>query len=302
VVDISEVWNGLAQVAHELQKGSETHPILQIKKRPVPDRDEVIRFLMEVRRVLFPGYFSPPSEGKNTAALLEQLGGLFWRLACLIHDSKDHECSSPCKDREASVCEAFHHSLQLAHDFVRKLPHIRAMLAQDIEAAYDGDPAATNFDEVILAYPSLFAVMVYRVAHELHLAGVPLIPRIMTEYAHSRTGIDIHPGATIGHSFFIDHGTGVVIGETCVIGNHVKIYQGVTLGALSFEKNEDGQLVRGTKRHPTIEDHVTIYSGATVLGGNTVIGEGSIIGGNVWLIESVPPRSKVISRPQIEMR
>jgi len=167
------------------------------------------------------------------------------------------------------------------------------MLAKDILAAYDGDPAAHCIDEILLSYPAAYAITAYRAAHELHRIGVPLIPRMLTELAHSRTGIDIHPGASIGESFFIDHGTGVVIGETTIIGNNVKLYQGVTLGALSFPKDEKGRLLRGQKRHPTIEDRVVIYAGATILGGDTVIGEGSIIGGNVWLTESVPPGSRV---------
>jgi serine O-acetyltransferase len=162
-----------------------------------------------------------------------------------------------------------------------------------VEAAYEGDPAAKNLDEIILSYPGLEAIAIYRIAHELHIQGVPLIPRIMTEFAHVRTGIDIHPGAEIGDSFFIDHGTGVVIGETCSIGNNVRIYQGVTLGALSFKKDKDGKLFKGIKRHPTIEDNVIIYAGATILGGETVIGRNSVIGGNVWLVDSVPPGTTV---------
>ncbi len=160
-------------------------------------------------------------------------------------------------------------------------------------AAYDGDPAATGCEEVILAYPGFRAIFTYRIAHELHLLGVPLIPRIMTEFAHQETGVDIHPGARIGRSFFIDHGTGVVIGETTRIGDHVKLYQGVTLGALSFPKDERGRLIRGTKRHPTVEDGVVVYAGATILGGETVIGSGSVIGGSVWLTTSVPPGTRV---------
>ena len=181
-----------------------------------------------------------------------------------------------------------------AYTFLESLPRIRRLLAKDIQAAYDGDPAAHCIDEIILSYPAAYAITAYRVGHELHNMGVPILPRMLTELAHSRTGIDIHPGAQIGESFFIDHGTGVVIGETTVIGNHVKLYQGVTLGALSFPKDEKGRLIRGQKRHPTIEDNVVIYSGATILGGDTTIGEGCVIGGNVWLTESVPPRTRVM--------
>jgi serine O-acetyltransferase len=183
---------------------------------------------------------------------------------------------------------------EAAYAFLESIPRIRKMLAKDIQAAYDGDPAASCIDEIILSYPAAYAITAYRAAHEFYENGVLLLPRMLTELAHARTGIDIHPGAQIGESFFIDHGTGVVIGETTVIGNKVKLYQGVTLGALSFPKDEKGRLLRGNKRHPTIEDNVVIYAGATILGGDTVIGEGSIIGGNVWLTESVPPGSRVV--------
>jgi serine O-acetyltransferase len=179
--------------------------------------------------------------------------------------------------------------------FVGRLATVRSLLAEDVEAAFEGDPAAKSYAEIVAAYPALWAIATYRVAHELHGLGVPLVPRIMSEHAHARTGIDIHPGAKIGRRFFIDHGTGVVIGETAEIGDRVVLYQGVTLGALAPRA---GQVLRGVKRHPTIEDDVTIYAGATILGGETVIGRGSVIGGNVWLTHSVPPCSKV----QIEAR
>ena len=176
--------------------------------------------------------------------------------------------------------------------FLGRLPAIRALLAEDVEAAYEGDPAAKSFGEIVAAYPAIAAIATYRIAHELALAGVPILPRMMTEHAHGRSGIDIHPGARIGQRFFIDHGTGVVIGETTQIGDGVRLYQGVTLGARS---PRHGEMLRGRKRHPTIEDDVTIYAGATILGGDTVIGRGSVIGGNVWLTESVPEESKVIA-------
>ncbi len=182
----------------------------------------------------------------------------------------------------------------LALAFVDRLAAIRAMAADDLEAAYEGDPAARSLQEIILAYPTLRALSIHRIAHELYLLGVPLLPRIMSEYAHDRTGIDIHPGATLGRHFFIDHGTGVVIGETAEVGDRVRIYQGVTLGAASLR---DSSTLRGQKRHPTVEDDVTIYAGATILGGDTVIGTGSVIGGNVWLTESVPPGSQVVAEP-----
>lgn len=177
--------------------------------------------------------------------------------------------------------------------FMESIPKVRRMLSTDIVAAYNGDPAAKNIEEILLSYPYLVAITIQRLAHELFVLNVPLIPRIMTEYAHMKTGIDIHPGATIGEYFFIDHATGVVIGETCVIGNNVKLYQGVTLGAKSFELDDNGNPVKGVKRHPNIEDNVIIYAGATILGGDTTVGKGSIIGGNVWLTKSVPQNSRV---------
>jgi serine O-acetyltransferase len=186
----------------------------------------------------------------------------------------------------------------IAYEFLSKLPKVRELLATDIDASFDGDPAAFSKDDIILSYPGIYAIMVSRLAHELHLLGVPLIPRMMTEHAHSLTGIDIHPGASIGHHFFIDHGTGIVIGETTVIGNYVKIYQGVTLGALS---TRGGQSLKNQKRHPTLEDNVTVYSGSSIFGGNTVIGEGAVIGSNAFIIKSVPRNTKVsIRNPELQ--
>lgn len=182
--------------------------------------------------------------------------------------------------------------------FLRRLPEIRTRLSEDVEAAYEGDPAAKSFAEIVLSYPSIRALAIYRVANALHVLGVPVLPRMMTEYAHDRTGIDIHPGATIGRRLFIDHGTGVVVGETTLIGDNVRLYQGVTLGAKAPRHSEP---LRGKKRHPTIEDDVTIYAGATILGGETTIGAGTVIGGNVWLIASVPPYSKVIAEPPTQL-
>lgn len=181
--------------------------------------------------------------------------------------------------------------------FCARLGDVKRLVETDVQAAYEGDPAATSRMEVVMAYPGLYAVTVHRLAHELYRLGVPVIPRVMSELAHSKTGIDIHPGATIGERFFIDHGTGVVIGETCVIGRNVRLYQGVTLGGLSFDKDAHGVLVKGLKRHPNIEDNVVIYANATILGGTTTIGHDSEIGGNVWLKSSVPPYSRVYNRP-----
>lgn len=193
-----------------------------------------------------------------------------------------------CPDRDAdSIVEAFR----------ERLPEVRRLVETDITAAYEGDPAASSRLEVVMAYPGVYAVTIHRIAHELYALKVPIIPRIMSEFAHSKTGIDIHPGATIGERFFIDHGTGVVIGETCVIGRNVRLYQGVTLGGLSFDKDATGVLVKGLKRHPNIEDNVVIYANATILGGDTTIGHDSEIGGNVWIKDSVPPFSRVYNKP-----
>ncbi len=206
-----------------------------------------------------------------------------------IADDLQKEIALLCPDRDAQ---------EIVAQFIAKLPEIRRLVDTDIDAAYDGDPAATSRMEVVMSYPGLYATTVHRMAHELYCLKVPIIPRIMSEIAHSKTGIDIHPGATIGERFFIDHGTGVVIGETCTIGRNVKLYQGVTLGALSFVRDaETGALAKGGKRHPNVEDNVVIYAGATILGGHTTIGHDSEIGGNVWLKDSVPPNSRVYNKP-----
>jgi serine O-acetyltransferase len=192
---------------------------------------------------------------------------------------------------------------KIAFEFLEKIPELRGILATDVEAAFVGDPSVTNRDEIVFCFPGLEAVTIYRLAHALTKFNVPFIPRMMTEWAHKQTGIDIHPGATIAKHFFIDHGTGVVIGETCNIGQHVRIYQGVTLGALSFATDEDGQLIRGTKRHPTIEDRVIIYANATILGGKTIVGHDSVIGSSVWITSSVAPHTTVVlEKPRLKMR
>ena len=200
----------------------------------------------------------------------------------------EKEVALLCPDRSAK---------EIVAAFVARLPEVRRLVETDITAAYEGDPAASSRMEVVMAYPGLYAVTIHRLAHELYRLRVPIIPRVMSEFAHSKTGIDIHPGATIGERFFIDHGTGVVIGETTVIGRNVRLYQGVTLGGLSFAKDDKGALVKGLKRHPNIEDNVVIYANATILGGETTIGHDSEIGGNVWLKDSVPPYSRVYNKP-----
>jgi serine O-acetyltransferase len=263
----------------------------------IPSKESVIEILEDLKDLLFPGYFR--HQGVDAYSLSYHLGNLvnsvFEKLAAQIARSIRHECR-----RLHSLCtQCLERGQKDALDFLKRVPALREILAGDVQAAYDGDPAAKSLDEIIFSYPCILAITVYRIAHELHLQEVPLLPRIMTEYAHGVTGIDIHPGAKIGKDFFIDHGTGVVIGETTEIGDRVKIYQGVTLGALSFPKDVQGNLIRGVKRHPTIEDDVTIYSNATILG-PTVIGARSIIGGNVWITQEVPPDTMVtIEQPHL---
>jgi len=260
---------------------------------PIPSRSAVIDIINRLRGILFPGYFS--SEKLDPINLGYTMGQsisvLFDMLAEQICLSVRHDCFR--YDQECSECSDQGHELALV--FLESIPWIRKVLARDVSAAYEGDPAAKSHDEIIFSYPGIFALMVYRVANKLHSLAVPLLPRIMTEYAHSVTGIDIHPGATIDEGFVIDHGTGVVIGETTRIGKDVRIYQGVTLGALSLPRDA-GEKLRDTRRHPTIEDEVIIYSGATILGGETVIGKRSVIGGNVWITASVPPDTKVVMK------
>ena len=262
-----------------------------IDYEPIPSKEGVIDILNRIREILFPGYFS---RGKVDPVNLKYAVGqsaaaLFDMLSEQICRSIRHDCLR--YDQACSECEK--QGYQLALQFLETVPALRKALADDVRATYHGDPAARSYDEVIFSYPGIFAITVYRIAHQLVNLGVPLLPRIMTEYAHSITGIDIHPAAKIGKSFVIDHGTGVVIGETTEIGDNVRIYQGVTLGALSIPKGSSDKF-RGRKRHPTIEDDVIIYSGATILGGETVIGARSVIGGNVWLTDSVPPDTTVV--------
>lgn len=263
----------------------------------IPTHESIVQIIHQTRRILFPGYFTKTS---ITPANLEYCLGqetteLFENLSKQIALAIQHDCFRD--KRPCSNCKERGHVVALK--FIKALPKLESMLASDIRAAFDGDPAAKNYDEIIFSYPGLLAITVYRIAHALYEFGVPLIPRIMTEHAHSLTGIDIHPAAEIGENFFIDHGTGVVIGETTEIGNRVRLYQGVTLGALSLPKGA-GDLYRNKKRHPTIEDDVIIYSNTTILGGETVIGARSIIGGNIWLTESAPPDTKVLlKRPEL---
>jgi serine O-acetyltransferase len=262
-----------------------------IDYEPIPSKESVIDILNRLREILFPGYFSRSKiDPVNLKYAMGQAAtSLFDILSEQICHSIRHDCLR--YDQPCSECEERGYRLSL--EFLEAIPDLRKSLAADVRATYDGDPAAQSYDEVIFSYPGIFAITVYRIAHLMASLGVPLMPRIMTEYAHSITGIDIHPAAKIGKSFVIDHGTGVVIGETTEIGDNVRIYQGVTLGALSIPKGVSDEF-RGKKRHPTIEDDVIIYSGATILGGETIIGARSVIGGNVWLTDSVPPDTTVV--------
>lgn len=260
------------------------------------NKDIIISILGQLRKILFPGYFDNTTARREYIKYLigEQLEFVEYNLKKQVAKALGSEdiCFKCPKSSFAEQAE------KIVFEFMDKIPMIREYLYTDVLAAYDGDPAAYSTDEIIFSYPGLMAITVYRIAHELYLLKVPMIPRIMTEYAHSITGIDIHPGATIGKYFFIDHGTGIVIGETTTIGNNVKIYQGVTLGALSTRK---GQQLKGQKRHPTIGDNVTIYSGTSILGGDTVIGNGVTIGGNAFIVSSVAEGVKVsVKNPELE--
>jgi serine O-acetyltransferase len=255
----------------------------------LPSRDAIIRITEDLLKLVFPGFYDENAIHSNEIHdyAQELVSSVSRRLQTEIQKSLEYRPCPHC-DRKHLDCEA----ARATHDFLSEIPKVRAILQTDVVAAYEGDPAAISHEEIIVAYPGIMAIAVQRLAHILYGKHIALIPRIMTEYAHSRTGIDIHPGARIGPEFFIDHGTGVVIGETSVIGRHVKIYQGVTLGAKSFKKDAQGRVVKGIKRHPNIEDDVTIYAGATILG-DVTIGRGSVIGGNVWLLDSIPPNTVV---------
>ena len=250
-----------------------------------PDTGAIVAVIEKIRMLIFPGLFEKIPETESIEDWAQyMLAGVYRELSAEIKKAllklNDTDCIEDINTRVSDISQCV----------TGKLADIQQLLYKDAQAGFDGDPAARSVEEVILTYPGFFAVLVHRIAHCLFMENVPLIPRIMSEYAHSLTGIDIHPGASIGEYFFIDHGTGVVVGETTVIGNHVKLYQGVTLGALS---TKGGQKLAATRRHPTIEDNVTIYAGATILGGETIVGENSTIGGNVFIVESIPRDSRV---------
>lgn len=287
------------QMVQGLMESYQEHPqICNIDSSNRINRDVILEIMEMLRYLIFPGYFEmrnlkSSSLEYHTGEVLENIQ---YHLTKQVVRAMQHEpryTTGERAEREAQAeCIVF--------QFLKKLPLLRKVLATDVQAAYEGDPAAFNTDEIIFSYPGLYAITVNRLAHALHQLGVPLIPRMMTEHAHGVTGIDIHPGASIGNYFFIDHGTGVVVGETTIIGNNVKIYQGVTLGALS---TRGGQSLKGAKRHPTLEDNVTVYSGASILGGETVIGEGAVIGSNAFVTSSVPAQTRVsIKNPELKFK
>ena len=274
---------------------------------PLPSLGTVIEIVEDFKEVICPGYRR--RQNLHLANVIYHVGDLIEKL----HDAlaqqftrairHEHDLRNNVSCGAGSNVDFEALGQARAIEFLEKIPAVRELLASDVQAAYDGDPAATSLDEIIFCYPGLEAITVQRLAHELYLLQVPIIPRMMTEWAHSRTGIDIHPGANIGPSFFIDHGTGVVIGETTDIAAHVKLYQGVTLGALSFPRDEQGNIIRGKKRHPTIEEGVVIYANATILGGDTVIGANSAVGASVSLTKSIPPNTIVtVEKPNLRFR
>jgi serine O-acetyltransferase len=273
-----------------------------IEGKDLPSKKVVIEVLEDLLTVFYPGYLGKTGITKSNIKyfLGNTLTSIYSRLAEEVEKSLKYICRK-VKECPEDICKE--RAQVVVKEFLEKIPEIRSLLSGDIEAAYNGDPAAVSAEEVILSYPCVLAITTYRIAHEFYLRGVPLIPRIMSEHIHSQTGIDIHPGAKIGKNFFIDHGTGVVIGETAEIGDNAKIYQGVTLGALSFPKDEKGRLIRGRKRHPTVGNNVVIYSGATLLGADAVVGDDVVIGGNVWITSGVASGTNItIAPPELKYK
>ena len=291
------VKNEIEMIAKQLGENYRKQGLFEmgVGARP-PKRSEIIELVDDLRRVIFPGYIG----NENTAYV--SLDSFADHMLAIVYEKMYKQIKTAliytaetCKGTDCIPCAE-----ELTMTFMESIPKIQALLMKDVEAEFNGDPAANSREEIIFCYPGVFAIFVYRIAHVLYELKVPFIPRIMSEYAHSETGIDINPGATIGEYFFIDHGTGIVIGETTVIGDHVKIYQGVTLGALSTSK---GQQLSGVKRHPTIEDHVVIYSNTTILGGETVIGENSVVAGNCFVTTSIPKDTRVSNvMPELKMK
>jgi serine O-acetyltransferase len=300
---LEEDWaqKGLPKLVDEIMKNYESlEGINHLEGKDLPSKQIVIDILEDLLTVIFPGYMGNREiVQSNTQYFLgSTLHAIYTRLVGEVDKSLKYVCRIIEKCPE-DVCRR--RAQIVVKELLEMIPEIRVHLRGDLQAAYDGDPAAKSIDDVVLSYPCVLAIATYRIAHELYVQGVPLVPRIMSEHAHSKTGIDIHPGAKIGKNFFIDHGTGVVIGETTEIGDDVKIYQGVTLGAMSFPKDEKGRIIKGKKRHPTVGNKVIIYSGATILGGDTIIGDGATIGGNAWITSSIPPGMQVIT-PQPDLK
>jgi len=295
---LAEYRKKLPQIAQKIidscqEEKCNTH----VDYEPIPSKESVIKIIDYFFEILYPGYFN--SEKLDPVNISFHLGQCVTRLFSLLAEQVSSSIRHDCLRYNLTCQECNEKGHEISLKVLEEVPAIRNILASDVQAVFEGDPAAQSYDEIIFSYPGISATTIYRVAHVLYQYEVPMLPRIMTEYAHSKTGIDIHPGAEIGPRFVIDHGTGVVIGETTTIGNNVRLYQGVTLGALSLPKDAGKQL-RGQKRHPNIEDDVIIYSGTTILGGNTTIGARSVIGGNVWLTESVPPDTQVFTeRPRL---
>jgi serine O-acetyltransferase len=295
---------------------TECSHINHLGHKPLPSRESVVEILNDLTEILYPGFGRRQNlhMGNVEYHVGDLIDGLHDKLTLQIaralrreHEfCDDNNLPQPSFDGADTGSQSIDFegmAQRKAVELLRRIPNLRLVLEQDVQAAFVGDPAAKHHHEIIFCYPGLEAITVYRVAHELLLLGVPLIPRMMTEYAHSKTGIDIHPGARIGPSFFIDHGTGVVIGETCDIGAHVKLYQGVTLGALSFPRDAAGNIIRGMKRHPTLEDDVVVYANATILGGDTIVGHHAVIGSNVWLTHSVDPYTVVLlEKPSLRIK
>lgn len=292
---------GLPEITQALVANyTECSRINHLGHQQLPSREAVVAIVGDLFEVIYPGF------GRRQKL---HIGNVEYYIGSIIDALHDQLTEQIARALRHDMCEEAPHidyealAQSKTIEFLKRLSAVRDMLDKDVAAAYRGDPAARSHHEIIFCYPGLEAITVYRVAHELLKLGVPYLPRMMTEYAHSKTGIDIHPGATIHEGFFIDHGTGVVIGETCLIGRNVKLYQGVTLGALSFQKDADGELVRGTKRHPTLEDDVIVYANATILGGNTIVGARSVIGSSVWLTHTVAPETIVVlEKPALRVR
>lgn len=302
-VEQNWVEKGLPKLVDDIMVNYQTFGGMDhLEGRDLPSKKVVIEVLEDLFTILFPGYLGKVEITKANIKyhLGTTLTSVYTRLTSEVEKSLKYICRkiSGCPQ---DICQK--RAQVVVKELLEKLPEIRSMLSGDIQAAYCGDPAAVSPEEVILSYPCVLAITTYRIAHELYLNGVPLIPRIMSEHVHSLTGIDIHPGAKIGKNFFIDHGTGVVIGETAEIGDNVKLYQGVTLGALSFPKDEKGNIIKGRKRHPTIGNNVVIYSGATLLGADAVIGDNVVIGGNVWITSPVASGTKItIAKPELKYK